>query len=81
MTIKTYLGGKYAASHHIIDLVGAEANIQNPAAYTQTLFSKAIAFYNLIPTNYFYLNWIHQLAQSSYIYIELAKRCCALPVY
>ena len=55
MTIITYLGGKYAASHHIIDLVGTAANIQNPTAYTQTLLSKATAYYNLIPPNYFYL--------------------------
>ena len=81
MTIITYLGGKYATSHHIIDLVGVPAYIQNPTAYMQTLLSKATVYYNLIPTNYFYLEWIYQLAQNSYIYIELAKRCCALPIY
>ena len=63
MYIITYVGGKYAASHHIIDLVGTAANIHNPAPYMQTLLSKATAYYNLIiPTNYFYLEWIHQLA-------------------
>ena len=55
MNIIKYLGGKYAASHHKVDLVGAAANIHNPAAYTQTLLSKATGYYNLIPTNYFYL--------------------------
>ena len=55
MTIITYLGGKYATSHHIIDLVGVPAYIQNPTAYMQTLLSKATVYYNLIPTNYFYL--------------------------
>ena len=55
MNIITYLGGKYTASHHIIDLVGTAANIHNPAAYTQTLLSKATAYYNLIPINYFSL--------------------------
>ena len=39
MTIITYLGGKYAASHLIIDLVGMAANIQNLTAYTQTPFN------------------------------------------
>ena len=41
MNIITYLGGKYAASHHIIDLVGAAANIHNPAVSTQTLLGKS----------------------------------------
>ena len=81
MTIITYLGGKYAASYHIIDLVGMATNIQNSTAYTQTLFRKATAYYNLIPIIYFYLEWIHQLAFNSYIYIELAKHCCTLPFY
>ena len=85
MIIIIYLGGKFAASHHMIDLVSTETNMQNPscneAANTQPLFNKATAHYNLIPTNYFYLEWIHQIAQNSYIYIELAKRCCALLVY
>ena len=74
MTIIIYLGGKYAASYHIIDLVGAAINVQNPAyneaAYMQTPFNKATAYYNLLPKNYFYLEWIHQLAQNSCIYIE-----------
>ena len=43
MTIIIYLGGKYAASHHIIDLVGMAANVQNPicneAAYILTPFN------------------------------------------
>ena len=81
MTIIIYLGGKYAASHHVIDLVGIATNIQNPAAYTLTLFSKATAYCKLIPTNSFYLELKHQLAQNSYIYIDLAKYCCMLPVY
>ena len=59
MTIIIYLGCKHATSHHIIDLVSVEANVQNPtcnkAANTQSLVNKAIAHYNLIPTNYFYL--------------------------
>ena len=59
ITIIIYLGGKYAVSHHIIDLLGVATNIQNPdcneVAYTQTPFNKAAAHYNLIPTNYFYL--------------------------
>ena len=56
MTIIIYLGGKYTTSHHIIDLVGMATNIQNPAVYMQTLLIKATAYYNLIPTNYFYLD-------------------------
>ena len=32
MTIKIYLDGKYAASYHIVDLVGTTANIENPEA-------------------------------------------------
>ena len=59
MTIIIYLGGKYSASHHIIDLVGMAVNIQNPACkeavYMQTLFNRATAYCNLSPTNYFYL--------------------------
>ena len=55
MNIVTYLGGKYAASHHIIDLVDVAANIHNPGTYMQTLLNKATTYYNLIPTNYFYL--------------------------
>ena len=79
MTI--YLGGKYVVSYHILDLVGAAANIQNPTVYMQTLLNKATAYYNLIPTDYFLLEWIQQLAQNSYIYTELAKCCCVLPIY
>ena len=55
MSILIYLGGKYATSYHITDLIGMAANIHNTAAYTYTLLGKAIAHYNLIPTNYFYL--------------------------
>ena len=55
LTIITYLGGKNTISYHTKDLVGAAVNIQNPPAYVQTLFSKPTAYYNLIPTNYFYL--------------------------
>ena len=43
MTIVTYQSGKYAASHHIIALVGVAANVQNPAynkaTYTLTPFN------------------------------------------
>ena len=49
MSIVIYLGGKYAASHHVIDLASMAANVQNPtcnkAVYTQTPFSKATAYY------------------------------------
>ena len=59
MTITIYLGGKYATSHLIIDLESVEANIQNPtcneAANMQTPFNRVAAHYNLIPTNYFFL--------------------------
>ena len=55
MTIIIYLGSKCTAPYLIIDLVGMAAKIQNPAAYTQTLFNKATAYYYFIPTNYFYL--------------------------
>ena len=43
MTIKINLSGKYAASHHKIDLVCMVANLQNltcnKAAYMLTLFN------------------------------------------
>ena len=58
MTIIIYLSGKYAASHHMVDLVGTAANVQTPAynkaVYTQTLFNRATTYYNLIPSNNFY---------------------------
>ena len=39
MNIRIYLDGKYAVSHHMMDRVGADANIHNPAVYMQTLFN------------------------------------------
>ena len=55
MTIILYLGSKYTTSYHVIDLVDTVTNIQNPTVYTQTLLSKATAYYNPIPKNYLYL--------------------------
>ena len=46
---------KYTAYHLIIGLVSTASNMRNPTAYARTLFSKATAYYYLIPTNYFYL--------------------------
>ena len=53
MNIKTYLDGKYAVSHHMMDKAGADANMHKPAAYTQTPFNKAKAYYSPIPTIYY----------------------------
>ena len=39
MTIITYIYGKYTVSYHMIDQVGAKADLQNSAVYTQTLLS------------------------------------------
>ena len=54
MNIIIYLGGKYAASHHIIDLVSIEANVEYPtcneAANMQTPLNKAAVYLNLILT-------------------------------
>ena len=47
----------------------------------QNLLNRAIAYYNLILTNNFYLELIHQLVQNSYINIKLARHCCTLPIY
>ena len=59
MTIIIYLGCKYVLSYHIIHLVGAATNIQNPdynkAAYMQTLFNRETTDYNLISTNNLFL--------------------------
>ena len=55
MNIVIYLGGKYAASYHIMGLVRTTSNIHNPAVYMQTLLRKEIAYYNLIPRNFSYL--------------------------
>ena len=59
MTIITYLGGKYAASKHTINLAGAATNVHftacKEAAYMQTPLNKATAYYNFIHTNYFHL--------------------------
>ena len=58
MTIVTCLYGKYAASHHIIDSVGAAANIQTPACnkatHMQNPFNIATTYFNFIPKNNFY---------------------------
>ena len=59
MIVIIHLDDKYAASHHIVDLVGMVINAQKPAcskaAYMQTLSNRATAYYNLIPTDNFYL--------------------------
>ena len=85
MTIIICLGGKYAISYYIIGLVGAAISLQNPAyneaAYMQTSFYTATDYCNFLPKNYFYIEWIHQLAHNSCIYRELAKHCCALSIY
>ena len=39
MKIITYLDGKYAVSHNMTNKAGGDANIYNPAVYTQTPFN------------------------------------------
>ena len=50
MNIKTYLDGKYAVSHHMMDKAGMDANIHKPTVYMQTPFNLAIAYYIPIRT-------------------------------
>ena len=59
ITIVIYLDGKYALFHLTTDLVGAAAKVQtlacNEIAFIQTQYNRATTYYNIIPTNGFYL--------------------------
>ena len=52
MTIIIYLSGKYAASHHMVDLVGTAANVQTPAYNRQYIYKPCSIEQQLTTTSF-----------------------------